>query len=262
MVRRANVPRPLSTKWSAAKASAKWNAQRASKLHRCVTSPALFFERAVAFADQYPVLTGVDLTIESGEFVILRGPNGAGKTSLLRAAVGRLPLSSGTCGVFQHEWRTMSAQQRRKARELIGYVAHRPGLYGDLSTTEHLTLYSPKMSSSQDLLLNVEVREFIGLPDRRLSDPVRVLSAGEQRRVSIGLVARRQPQLWLLDEPHSGLDAQARRKIDELLGRSHERGATIVLTTHEVDVSCAASARVVVMDGGAVIEGRTSNVVA
>ena len=80
--------------------------------------------------------------------------------------------------------------------------------------------------------------------------PVARLSAGQRRRTSLACLLARRPELWLLDEPHAGLDADARDLLDGLVRQAVDQGATVVLSSHELDRAEALADRVVVIDGG------------
>jgi ABC-2 type transport system ATP-binding protein len=92
----------------------------------------------------------------------------------------------------------------------------------------------------------------LGLAGRLRRLPVSRLSAGQRRRVAIAGIAARRPALWLLDEPHAGLDASARQMLDDLVKEEVEAGATVVLASHDNERSAALAHRVVAVSGGRV----------
>jgi len=97
--------------------------------------------------------------------------------------------------------------------------------------------------------------ERLGLNARLQRLPAGKLSAGQRRRVAIAGLLARQPRLWLLDEPHAGLDAEHRELLEAVLREAVARGATVVLASHEIGVSEALADRTVTMSGGTVLDG-------
>ncbi len=210
---------------------------------------AVRFRRAVAFAGRYPLLAGVDLDIQAGEIVALRGPNGAGKTSLLRAIGGLLPLSSGEATVLGLD----PVADARALRRRIGLLGHRNGLYDDLSALENVR-FAARVAGARKGAAEVAL-ERLGLGARLGAMPVSRLSAGQRRRVALAALLAREPELWLLDEPHAGLDATHRRLLDDLLLAASDRGATVVVASHEATTAAALAGRTVEVAGGTVTGG-------
>ncbi|HTV11719.1 MAG TPA: heme ABC exporter ATP-binding protein CcmA [Acidimicrobiales bacterium] len=204
---------------------------------------------AIALAGQYPLLAGVDLDVREGEILVVRGANGAGKTSLLRVLAGLLPLSSGDAFVLGLE----PLQDARELRPLVGLLGHRNGLYDDLTAEQNVRFAVaaarlPRARASLAL-------ERLGLSGQARALPAGKLSAGQRRRVALASLLARQPRLWLLDEPHAGLDAEHRRLLDELLREVCSEGATVVLASHEEYLWEALATRTVTMAGGTVLDG-------
>lgn len=203
--------------------------------------------QVVAFAGRYPLLAGVDLDVAEGEVVVLRGANGAGKTSLLRAVAGLLPISSGEASVLGLD----PVRDARALRRRVGLLGHRNGLYEDLSALDNVRFAAraagaPKAAAGPAL-------ERLGLTGRLADLAVGRLSAGQRRRVALAMLAARQPELWLLDEPHAGLDASHRHLLDQLLREAAAGGATVVLASHEAAVSTALAGRTLAVAGGTVV---------
>jgi heme ABC exporter ATP-binding subunit CcmA len=207
---------------------------------------AVRLRRAVALLGRFPALAGVDLDVEGGEIVWLRGPNGAGKTSLLRVCAGLLPVVDGDAEVLGHDLR----DDRRAVRRLVGLLGHDTFLYDDLTATDNLTF--AVRASGGDRHRIAPAMERLGLTGRLGDVPVGKLSAGQRRRVAIAVLVARAPQLWLLDEPHAGLDAQHRDLLDQLVRDAVAAGATVLLASHEQDRATALAGRVVAVAGGQV----------
>jgi heme ABC exporter ATP-binding subunit CcmA len=204
---------------------------------------------AVALAGRYPVLAGVDLDIVEGEVLVLRGPNGAGKTSLLRVLAGLLPLSAGEISVLGLD----PVAESRALRPQVGLLGHRNGLYDDLSARDNVR-FAVRASRLPGRSVDGAL-DRMGLSGRLRDLPAGRLSAGQRRRVALAALAARSPRLWLLDEPHAGLDSEHRSLLDDLLGDVAGEGATVVLASHEVLPEELTSRRMAYMAGGMVVEG-------
>ena len=210
--------------------------------------PVVTLRAAVALAGRFPVLAGADLEVGRGEIVLLRGPNGAGKTSLLRACAGLLPVVSGTGEVLGHD--LTDAGQRRALRRRVGLLGHANAVYDDLTVAENVSFWGRAAGASDAEVDAAMVR--MGLDGRLAEVPGARLSAGQRRRTSIAALLARRPELWLLDEPHAGLDQGGRDAVDELLAAASAAGATVLLASHELDRAGSVASRVVEVVAGAI----------
>jgi heme ABC exporter ATP-binding subunit CcmA len=207
-------------------------------------APAVLLRAAVALIGRYPALAGVDLEVGRGEVVLLHGPNGAGKTSLLRVCAGLLGLSEGEAQVLGEDLRL----DRRSVRRRVGYLGHSGPLYEDLTVEENVRFAVRAAGGDPSA-----VRPALGrldLDGRLARSPVSRLSAGQRRRVPLAGLLARSPELWLLDEPHAGLDAKARDALDALVAEAAGSGSTVLLASHELERAAALSDRVVTLAGG------------
>jgi heme ABC exporter ATP-binding subunit CcmA len=205
---------------------------------------ALRFRSAVAVVGRFPVLAGVDLDVARGEIVLLQGANGAGKTSLLRACAGLLRVVSGEAVVLGEDL----VANPRAVRRRVGLLGHTGSLYDDLTAEDNLRFFL--RASRRPAGLAKGALDRLGLTGRLCSTPVGSLSAGQKRRVALAIVVAAEPELWLLDEPHAGLDAEHRDLLDEMVREATQRGSTVVLSSHEVGRSEALADRVVGLAGG------------
>jgi heme ABC exporter ATP-binding subunit CcmA len=203
------------------------------------------FRSAVSLVGRFPALTGVDLDVGPGEVVLVRGPNGAGKTTLLQACAGLVAICSGEATVLGHDLR----RDRRAVRARVGLLGHSSFLYDDLTVDENLRFVTRAVgkTTAGD---GGSLMARLGLDGRLSSLPVSKLSAGQRRRVAVAAVAVRQPELWLLDEPHAGLDDRSRDALDGIVADAVSRGATVLLASHDVDRATSISTRQVTIAGG------------
>ena len=164
------------------------------------------------------VLRGIDLALPRGGFLVVTGPNGAGKTTLLRICAGLAQPTEGTI-------------ERDATRRQVGYLGHEPLVYRELTALENLDLYGR-------LYRVPERRERIGMLLERFglweSRAVRAgkLSRGQLQRLALCRSLLHKPELLILDEPFSGLDAEGAELLDRELAGMRER-RTILVATHD-----------------------------
>ena len=208
------------------------------------TDPVVQLVDVVAVLDRFPALAGATLTVERGEIVLLQGPNGAGKTTLLRLCAGLLPPVRGTAVVLGLDL----AEHRQAVRSRVGLLGHSNGLYSDLTVDENVTFWGATVAATPDEI--TAALERMGLGGRLGEVPVRKLSAGQRRRTALACLIARRAELWLLDEPHAGLDAAGRDELDSVLRAATAVGATMIVASHELDRAVALATRVVEVVGG------------
>lgn len=202
----------------------------------------------VAVIGSFPALAGATLSVERGEIVLLRGPNGAGKTSLLKVCSGLLPIERGTGSILGCDL----ASERDLVKSRVGYLAHHNGLYADLTVTENIRYWGRLTGASETDIDRAIVG--LGLDGRLAELKVASLSAGQKRRVALACLVARRAELWLLDEPHAGLDARSRDELDGVLRAAAAAGATVMVASHELDRAGALATRQVEVVAGRVRE--------
>jgi heme exporter protein A len=174
------------------------------------------------------VLNQLSLEVAEGEFVAILGPNGAGKTTLLRILSS---LSKPTFGEISIAGFSLPSQSAN-VRQCLGVVSHLPLLYGDLTAAENLIFYG-RMFAVPSLTERVnQVLTLVGLSNRS-EDLVRTFSRGMQQRLAIGRAVLHDPEVLLLDEPHTGLDQDACDMLDEVLREVAVQGRTVLMTSHD-----------------------------
>jgi len=226
---------------------------------------------AGARAQMHPALHAVDLSIGSGEQVAVVGPSGAGKTTLLHVAAAALRADSGHALLDGEDpWR-LAARQQRMLRGRLFLAPQVPPLPPrQRVVTAILAGRLPAMSlarSLRSLFYPVDVAAVhaalapFELADR-LFDRVDRLSGGERQRVSLARALLAPARLWLLDEPLSGLDpARAARALQVMREQAAQRGITLVVAMHQVEMALASFPRAVGLRDGAVsFDGPSSQV--
>jgi heme ABC exporter ATP-binding subunit CcmA len=192
-----------------------------------------------------PAVVRADLRIERGETVVLRGPNGAGKTTLLRIVATSLSPTYGGGTVLGFDLGREREQIRRRAE----LMSHRTRLYDDLTAAENLTFWCR--------LLGLDPTEVAAALDRvglleSAAERVRGFSQGMRQRLAVARTILRRPALLLLDEPYTGLDAEARHAVDDLVREAAREGRTSVVATHH-PIPEALEHRELHLDGGRIV---------
>lgn len=199
-------------------------------------------------------LNEVSLVIERGEFVAVMGPSGSGKTSLMNV-IGL--LDQPTHGVFKLSDRDVSrlrqSQRAKVRRDKIGFVFQSFNLLPRLSVLENvaLPLAYKGIFQTRRLKRASAMLERIGLGDREYFMP-KQLSGGQAQRVAIARALINDPEIIIADEPTGNLDTTASRLVMELLSDIHKAGNTILMVTHNPELTRYAS-RVVFMRDGEII---------
>jgi heme exporter protein A len=192
-----------------------------------------------------PVLRGVNLAVEQGQRVALLGANGAGKTTLLRILAGLAEPDGGRVCIdgrdIMHE-----AQQARRA---IGFVAHQPYLYDDLTVMENLLFYGRMYGVKQRKERAHTLLERVGLL-KRATDRASALSRGQAQRLAIARALLHTPRLLLLDEPDTGLDEEGIALLEAILREQAQDGGAVLFTTHQFEHAMQWSDHIGLLSGG------------
>jgi heme exporter protein A len=171
------------------------------------------------------VFAGLDFALQRGAAMLLRGPNGSGKSTLLRLLALLTPKKSGE--LLWHGARLAPDEHRARAR----FLGHADALKPALSVLENI-LFGARIgnpdASEADCLAALERLQL-----RQLAlQPTRFLSAGQKRRLALARTIASGGALWLLDEPATGLDAQAVADLSRAIGEFRAQGGIVVLSTH------------------------------
>ncbi len=184
----------------------------------------------------HPVLTGVELTIHPGEFVVLLGKSGSGKSTLLNLISGMDVATSGEVRLVGKPLHALTEEERTQLRRrYIGFVFQSFNLLPTLTVEENvllpLELNGAPERKSRDTVR--QLLEKVGLADRRQQYPDR-LSGGEQQRVAVARALSHRPLLLLADEPTGNLDAETGRQVLDLFEElARESGHAVLVATHD-----------------------------
>ena len=196
----------------------------------------------------FTAVDGVDLEVGGGEVVGLLGANGAGKTTVIRMLLGLLRPSGGEVLLF-------GEPPSRRARARIGYVPQGLGLYDDLTVDENLAFAARAFRVAPPQRLDPELEAARG-------ELVAEVSLGLRRRLAFAAALGHHPELLVLDEPTSGVDALGRARLwDAIRSAAEEGGAGVLVTTHSM-AEAEQCDRLVMLAGGRVVaEGTAAEIV-
>ncbi|MCS7256373.1 MAG: ATP-binding cassette domain-containing protein [Thermomicrobium sp.] len=210
--------------------------------------PVVVLERVTCRLGHRQVLDDVSVAFASGQVTVIVGRNGAGKTTLLRVALGLQPIERGQVRLLNRPLRRRLEPEIRRA---VAYVPQFPAalllgarIAADLTEVQRLRGASPA-----DVQSVVEVFDLAQLLEHHPAD----LSSGERQRAALAVALVGEPRLILLDEPTRGLGYQHKERLAAELRRRAAAGATIVVTTHDVDFAALVADRVVLLADGRVV---------
>jgi ABC-2 type transport system ATP-binding protein len=197
-----------------------------------------------------PAVDGLDLTVARGEFYALLGPNGAGKTTTLRMVAGLLAPDAGRIEVLGVDM----AADPIAAKRQIAYLPDDPMLYGKLKPVEYLEfvagLWGIEAGAAEP-----RARELLALLDleQHAHELTEGFSRGMKQKLALAGALIHAPQLLILDEPLTGLDAGAARQVKDLLLDHVAKGGTVILTTHILEVAERLAQRIGIIQHGRLI---------
>lgn len=213
-------------------------------------SPVVVARKLTKHFRERVAVDGIDLDIPAGGCFGLLGPNGAGKTTTLRMILGQSPMTAGSLTVFGLPMPGAVRDIRRRT----GVVPQQDNADPDFTVAENLRMYARYFDLTGPVVRDriVELLDFVELTERADS-PLRELSGGMKRRLSIARALINDPELIVLDEPTTGLDPQVRRMIWNRLRQLRNAGKTLLLTTHYMDEAERLCDEVVIVDHGRII---------
>ncbi len=201
-------------------------------------------------------LRGIDLEVESGEFVAVMGPSGCGKSTLLHLLAGLdLPTEGEVFVQGQPVHQLSESQRARLRRRIIGFVFQSFNLIPNLTVADNVDMPALLAGRAADEVARERARllQRLGLAEKRDAFPAH-LSGGEQQRVAIARALINHPTVLLADEPTGNLDTRSGMEVLNLLRQFHQEGQTIVLVTHDPKVASFARRVIFMRDGRFVSE--------
>jgi len=202
-------------------------------------------------------LQQVDLRVEPGQIYGILGPNGSGKSTLIRIVSTLIIPDAGQVTVFGHDL----AREERAIKRLINRVSVEASFFKKLSPMENLLfgaqLYGVDKPTARRRAM--EILQRLHLRERSIFEPMEEMSRGMQQKVAIARAFLTDPVLLLLDEPTTGLDPRSKREVQDFVAElRRDHGATVLLTTHDMQEAEALCDRVAIIDGGRIVADDTA----
>ena len=194
-----------------------------------------------------PAVDDLDLTVRAGELYALLGPNGAGKTTTLRMVAGLLRPDAGAISVFGVD----ALADPRAAKRLIAWLPDEPMLYDKLTPMEYLQFIAGlwNVPAKTARAKAEELLRWLDLWDQR-GQRCEGFSRGMKQKAALAGALIHDPRLLILDEPLTGLDAAMARQVKDLLQARVKAGATVILTTHILEVAERLADRIGIIQSG------------
>ncbi len=214
-----------------------------------MTVPALAISRLTKSFDR-PVVVDLNLTIRAGEFYALLGPNGAGKTTILRMVAGLLRPDAGDIAIFGID----AQRDPVAAKRVVAWVSDEPMVYDRLTPMEYLEFVAGlwQIDGRAAQAKANELIDWLGLRPHA-NELCGGFSKGMLQKVALAGALVHDPQLIILDEPLTGLDAGSARQVKDVLLDKVRSGVTVIMTTHILEVAERMAERIGVISQGRLI---------
>ena len=191
---------------------------------------------------------GLDLRVDSGEILGLVGPNGAGKTTALRCLSGIIPPDEGRIVIGGHDLATSPVEAKRA----LAFVPDEPRLFDYLTARDHLDLVARLYGVTDGSERAEELLEEFGLRDRRDAFPSE-LSRGMKQKLMVAGALLHRPKALIFDEPLTGLDPRAMRRMKRIVLRTAEQGTAVLISSHLLSLVEELCHRIVLLQGGKIV---------
>ena len=213
------------------------------------SQPALVI-RALSKSFDRPAVAGLDLIVRRGEFYMLLGPNGAGKTTTLRMVSGLLKPDAGAIKIFGID----ALEEPVAAKQITGWVSDEPMIYDKLTPSEYLEFVAG-LWNVESATAEVRAKQLIDWLGLGHVAHVRCeqFSRGMRQKVALAGALVHDPQLIILDEPLTGLDAGSARIVKTVLSERVRAGKTVIMTTHILEIAERMADRIGVISGGRLV---------
>ncbi len=208
--------------------------------------------------EKFHVLRGVSLTVNRGEVVVIMGPSGSGKSTFIRTFNALEEYQKGNIEIdgiiLSHDLQNIETIRRE-----VGMVFQQFNLFPHLTVLQNITLaplWVRRWSKAKASEVAMQLLERVGILEQAQKYPGQ-LSGGQQQRVAIARALAMQPKIMLFDEPTSALDPEMVREVLDVMRSLARDGMTMVVVTHEVGFAKEVADRVILMDGGIIVEEGT-----
>src|SRR5512145_1556853 len=188
---------------------------------------------------------GLSLAVQRGEILGLVGPNGAGKTTTLRCMTGIIPPSGGSVRIGGYDLREQPIEAKRR----LAFVPDEPRLFDYLTARDHLTITARLYGVSDGAKRSRELLDELELGDRLDAFPSE-LSRGMKQKLMVAMALLHRPEAILLDEPLTGLDPVAMRRMKDRIRATAAQGVAVILSSHMLHLVEELCQRVVIIVGG------------
>lgn len=197
-----------------------------------------------------PVLNGLSLNVPAGQLYAFLGPNGAGKTTTLRIVVGLLAADSGTVEIYGHDIN----KDPLAAKAITAWLPDDPMLYDKLTPAEYLAFIAGlwRIDAKVAAAEAEKLLHWLELWDVR-ETRCEGFSRGMKQKIALAGALIHQPKLLILDEPLTGLDAAMARTVKDALRAQVDAGATVIITTHILEVAERLADRIGIIAGGKIL---------
>lgn len=200
-------------------------------------------------ADNKLILRGIDLSIKKGETIAILGPNGAGKSTLLKVLATLIKPTSGVVKVNGLDLK----KNHVEIKKILGYLPHSSLLYDHYSPLENLVFFGNLYGVKNVEKRAIELVKDVGL-SFFLNEPVKNFSRGMIQRIAIARAIVHDPEILLLDEPHTGLDQGAISILNNVILSMKEKGTTTLMVTHDFKQAAEICDRIIIVKSGKIVD--------
>ncbi|HIE95135.1 MAG TPA: ABC transporter ATP-binding protein [Acidobacteria bacterium] len=205
----------------------------------------IHIEKLVKVYGGFRAVDGLSLQVGTGQILGLVGPNGAGKTTTLRCLAGIIPPTSGRVTIAGFDLQTHPLEARKR----LAFVPDEPHLFDHLTALDHLTLFSRLYGVADGPARAEALLEEAGLGDQRLSFPSE-LSRGMKQKLVVACALLHRPEVLVLDEPLTGLDPAAMRRMKRTVRDTARAGASVIVSSHMLQLVEEVCDRVLIVNHG------------